>query len=1546
MRTTRTKFATFIATLGVVTWAAPGAAQEDPTAVGGGKKPFVLVVIDSSASMEWTTEGDDVFPTLDWPVSGNPDGDGIKDVVDTSDPTAFKQEYKINADVEIGLDVAAPNDGVKAFGPCVVWEPVSSLLDTEAAIAAACLGYNRPPWRPGVPDGYPLADPFADWQVNLPNDGSGSLMGPRFWNYMRGNIDFSGAFSSAGRLQDQRQPRHVTIKEVMTGEMILLPNNLDPSTASFDFTTYNQDTYGPGCFLVPRMRDATAVPSEDSQYCLWVDGSGSRTELPPFANFPDYNQPYPHFQEVYDGQLRNGVMDRMSTTVIFSFAAFDGFRDDSWDPNKLNDKMDGTAPTSLGATDPRKDPTGTTSYDEGADNCKVTPGSGLNNEDCYNLGLYRVVTPKRLDIPATLYPQISAFTQIALNDTGYLVNSSSDSDFTLDPREKESRARAFLGSSFSKGFDKYIDKFQLGRQPIARATPLAAVMHDAYQFFAEGQDGKHPIGDDDFIDCRPKHVVLLTDGKPEPELGEATLGPAFGYEPDRYIYGTTEEEIKGMVMDVDNKLFPQGDSVAENDFGLRAHVVGLNIGAGDDAAIAKLARMAIEGNSCAEALLGKEYHPASFNTGGTCGANADDICLVDQSAAVSAYITSGSYVWSKPGTTDTYPCNHAPAFILTTNDPDSISTVLFRMFSELLQASGLASRTRTVVANRLDKVLQDGAGNDFVASGQYRFFSGVRVGGADWWKGVINRLEIPCDNSATEQISLDEQVGTQVSLANDEVQDSRRIWTSVPHTGIYDHVNEVPETITVTSPTNNSMFIMNFGLAKSTEDEFQGTYLTNNLTNAAILLGTRIPFRRAQLEEAYEGANGGDASADYLENLNALSDDEVDDVINAFRSRVDARVPQSQGGSGGDARAIGGILNSNPVVVGPPDLDLPIGSYREFRARYADRPTMLYVSSMDGHLHALYTGEPEVPQRDMTSEGTLPATVDFNKAAVPAEDQREAWAYLPFMLHRELASNINSQPYLSDGTPVVKDVRLCNQDPDHNTNKQACRVICDSANCNTYPSSHQWRTVLVQSRGLAGTGYYALDVTRPGGRDLSDDGTASLENPDPIALWEFDAMWERAQVQFLYDNNQKARVASTQDPDDALWDTAECGNSVDTFWKSSFLGLSSSEPEIASLLVEHPNGGNSQRPVAVFGGGVPLPDSTVCGAGATGMAIYVVDLQTGTLLRRFVTYRDPNSGTEYHFGTPGAPTVMDDPGAGYFAGAPALFDSSSGAIATRGFIGDSTGRLFRMDFLSPDPTDWKVELFYDPYSDTALRTAYNTAGFSDSEPFGPASYKPAITLNPQRQVMVVYGTGEPGDVVANNQGQAIIALTENLNTRKGNVAWAQILDDGEKLTGEPVIFDRVVYFPSYQVPRDDVCAPGTARIWGLKLVDTNLSNIAPEGALLGDPALAGPPTGIVVDGAGRFFGPEDPTLIRGVTVTLGPQCAVSFGGTDNSDLAAAAIQKPQLIAQTSGNVDTALKNTDESSGATNPLNEIDRLVLDRPVPKTQSIPLSWSIITN
>ena len=664
---------------------------------------------------------------------------------------------------------------------------------------------------------------------------------------------------------------------------------------------------------------------------------------------------------------------------------------------------------------------------------------------------------------------------------------------------------------------------------------------------------------------------------------------------------------------------------------------------------------------------------------------------------------------------------------------------------------------------------------------------------------------------------------------------------------------------------------------------------------------------------------------------------------------------------------------------------------------------MLYVATLDGLLHAVHTGvgTNQIQRRalvDMNTNSTTESAgevvsftedlkqirtrSDYNPSS-PYGSQREAWAYAPQILMRRYAANSNRQPNLMDGTPVVADVRLCNAKTEFNFNEQACGGFTAGS---SMPGYAQWRTVLVQGLGQSGPGYFALDVTRSGGLvDAEDGSTSAVRAPDPIALWELDPTWEESQLKMLRDrdpagfekraNAQDSSITQTLNPAaagcDAIQEQADYG--FTSLAQMSFMGLSVGDPAIGTVAVSLGSGGASQvirRAVAVFSAGISGPGTggrSGCGVSRrVGKAIYVVDLQTGSLLRRFISYFDTNNN-ERAFPA----EVM---------GTPALFDDTPGAVVTRGFVGDIEGRMFRVNMQDPNVNNWRVELMYDPALDGSLNGKLNGKGFTTSPiNYGPASYRPSLTLDNNRSLVVTYGLGERNDLSTAGQAQAVIALRElfkvdgsgntgRLEVQDKLIIWHRALEAREKLTGEPIVFNNDVYFTTYyQDDTANLCTPGTSRIYGLKLLGTgDPSNDAPRGALEVDTTKFG--SGGAGNAAGGIFyegdatapspgantnvaywiGPADPTLIRGVAVTLGPTCnddTFNNPGGNGQQAFDTPAAKPQLIAQTGGSQPTSSSDFSRGGGA-GTADSISRFVMDLKAPTSRFDMLSWTVISN
>lgn len=226
--------------------------------------------------------------------------------------------------------------------------------------------------------------------------------------------------------------------------------------------------------------------------------------------------------------------------------------------------------------------------------------------------------------------------------------------------------------------------------------------------------------------------------------------------------------------------------------------------------------------------------------------------------------------------------------------------------------------------------------------------------------------------------------------------------------------------------------------------------------------GQAVPFRHASLSAAQRTAldtayRSGDDSADYVNYLRGQRLHETGST-----DPGSARAYRARGGLLGD------VVNSRPVVVGPPNEPWSSAAnpgYSAFKTTHASRMPVVYVGSNAGMLHAI---------NGNTSGGGAGT---------------ELFAYVPGRLAEGptgspgttgLAARGNpgfSHKFLVDGSPVAIDI-------DFNRTPGAASTTPD------------WRTLLVGGLGKGGKSYYAIDVTDP----------SSWANETAVAgkvLWEF-----------------------------------------------------------------------------------------------------------------------------------------------------------------------------------------------------------------------------------------------------------------------------------------------------------------------------------------------------------------------------------------------------------------------------------------------------------
>ena len=224
--------------------------------------------------------------------------------------------------------------------------------------------------------------------------------------------------------------------------------------------------------------------------------------------------------------------------------------------------------------------------------------------------------------------------------------------------------------------------------------------------------------------------------------------------------------------------------------------------------------------------------------------------------------------------------------------------------------------------------------------------------------------------------------------------------------------------------------------------------------------GVGVPFRLVSLSASQQTAldtayRTGNDAGDYL---NYLRGDPTHEE--ASPAPGSARIYRNR------ASPVGDIVGSKTRPIGAPSADFSDAAnpgYSAFKLLRASRPTMVYVGSNSGMLHAIHG------------------------ALTGATAGQEAWAYVPSGVFQGPTGTPNSNglrargdpdfthKFFVDGTPLVTDIDFG-------------RTVGGSGT--------DWRTVLIGSLGKGGKSYFAIDVTNPA--VMATEATAATK-----VLWEF-----------------------------------------------------------------------------------------------------------------------------------------------------------------------------------------------------------------------------------------------------------------------------------------------------------------------------------------------------------------------------------------------------------------------------------------------------------
>jgi len=439
-----------------------------------------------------------------------------------------------------------------------------------------------------------------------------------------------------------------------------------------------------------------------------------------------------------------------------------------------------------------------------------------------------------------------------------------------------------------------------------------------------------------------------------------------------------------------------------------------------------------------------------------------------------------------------------------------------------------------------------------------------------------------------------------------------------------------------------------------------------------------------------------------------------------------------------------------------------------------DIPPIVLVAANDGMLHAF-------------ALETFDSTTD-------TEQGEELWAWIPGqLLYREQDTEwtgtlhdlvLYGRTFVFDGSPVVEDVWI-DEDGD------------GAKSCDSVPDDCEWRRVVVVQQGKGGPVTLALDIT---------DTTA------PTFLWEQTDETDANAMGYTTGRPVIGNVYDTSgsDPIDnwvAFW-----GSGRGVPYSSSTSYYENHEANIYMWAMGDSDFNSSHV-------GYQAPSSSADWARGDN---YHPESSLGSTLQA-----DSDTAGHYEYAyISAALAVVDVDSDGdvdtlYFPITTSYTPTDEGGTGPGDVEDPGSTWMYKACIDSDDPGALEWVEFYDPVDDGNI-----TDGSGDDD--RPEVFYAATTSWLSDGSLGVYwGTGTPYDRLGSDPGyffamkDAAPGLCDDdymVEMTDCGADGIVTLDDGEGLTGEPIVYAGVVYFSTW-VPESDRCDGGEGRIYGVDFED-------------------------------------------------------------------------------------------------------------------------------
>jgi type IV pilus assembly protein PilY1 len=270
--------------------------------------------------------------------------------------------------------------------------------------------------------------------------------------------------------------------------------------------------------------------------------------------------------------------------------------------------------------------------------------------------------------------------------------------------------------------------------------------------------------------------------------------------------------------------------------------------------------------------------------------------------------------------------------------------------------------------------------------------------------------------------------------------------------------------------------------------------------------------------------------------------------------------------------------------------------------------------------------------------------------------------------------------------------------------------------------------------------------------------------------------------------------------------------------------------------------------------------------------------------------------------------VIDTPLDSPMSGTPIVYPADVGTDATKFYIGDSDGTMWKFDVSTQDPSNWTGELFLDFYNATVDKNVSTSWG--DGQPF---QVTPVVALDTSGNVVLSAATGSIQQFDTTGI-EYLYSVTENIQGSpaklRANVNWwlgpatqsgsGLGFAAGERVSGPMTVFNGTLYFSTYAAAATgtQVCTGGIARLWGRDYVLPDSSSDLSEGGL----RELQPPTGVPQTPPPYYVQPSDydstllGKVIPGVSIMGTPACASAGSSASDQYVAGATHSAPTNFA--------------------------------------------------